>query len=70
MQKKIINIIKFLNEIELLKSITRHSWMSSGRQESVAEHSWRMAIMAMALENEFPDIDIKRVMEITLVHDF
>ncbi len=70
MDKKIINIIKFLNEIELLKSITRHSWMSSGRQESVAEHSWRMAIMAMALENEFPDINIKKVMEITLIHDF
>ena len=31
--------IDFLNKIEKLKCNTRHSWTSSGRQESVAEHS-------------------------------
>ncbi len=70
MKTKIENILKFLREIELLKSVTRHSWTSSGRQESVAEHSWRMAIFAMALEDEFPDINIKRVIEMSLIHDF
>ena len=39
--------IKFLNVIEKLKCNTRHSWTSSGRHESVAEHSWRLAVMAM-----------------------
>lgn len=29
-----------------LKERTRHAWMKTGRQESVAEHSWRMALMA------------------------
>ena len=69
MQTKIKNILKFLKEIELLKSVTRHSWTSSGRQESVAEHSWRMAVFAMALEEEFPDFNMKKVIEMTLIHD-
>jgi len=69
-KKKIFNILKFLKEVELLKSITRHSWTSSWRQESVAEHSWRMAIMVIVLEDEFPDLNIKRVLELTLIHDF
>ncbi len=36
--------IEFLNIIEKLKCNTRHSWTSSGRHESVAEHSWRLAL--------------------------
>lgn len=70
MEEKILNILKFLKEIEKLKSVTRHSWTSSGRQESVPEHSWRMAVMALALEKEFPEINIKRVIELAIVHDF
>ncbi|MFA6446590.1 MAG: HD domain-containing protein, partial [Candidatus Paceibacterota bacterium] len=41
------NILKFLHESEALKRQLRHSWLSDGRQESVAEHTWRMALMAM-----------------------
>ncbi len=70
MQEKILNILKFLNEVEKLKSVTRHSWTSSGRQESVPEHSWRMAVFALALEKEFPEINIQRVIELAVVHDF
>jgi len=70
MSEKILNILKFLNEAEKLKSVTRHSWTSSGRQESVPEHSWRLAVFAMVLEKEFPDIDMQRVMELSIVHDF
>jgi putative hydrolase of HD superfamily len=70
MSEKILNILKFLNEVEKLKSVTRHSWTSSGRQESVPEHSWRMAVFAMVLEKEFPEINMQRVMELSIVHDF
>ena len=31
---------------EHLKNNTRHSWTSQGRHESVAEHSWRVTLMA------------------------
>ncbi|MBQ9743720.1 MAG: HD domain-containing protein [Clostridia bacterium] len=62
--------IEFLNKIEKLKCNTRHSWTSTGRQESVAEHSWRLAVMAMLCKNEFPGIDIDKVVKMCLVHDF
>ena len=62
--------IEFLNKIEKLKCVTRHSWTSSGRRESVAEHSWRLAVMAMLCKNEFPELDIDKVIKMCLIHDF
>lgn len=62
--------IQFLNKIEKMKCNTRHSWTSSGRQESVAEHSWRFAVMAMLCVDEYPDLDINRVIKMCLIHDF
>ncbi len=70
MEQKIKNFIYFLNDIEKLKSATRHSWTSAGRQESVPEHSWRMAVMAMIIADEFPKVNINKVIEMCLVHDF
>ena len=52
-----------------LKESTRHAWMKSGRQESVAEHSWRMALMAYFLRDEFPTVDLTRVLLMALLHD-
>ena len=62
--------IEFLNKIEKLKCNTRHSWTSSGRQESVAEHSWRLAVMAMLCADEYPEVDIDKVIKMCLIHDF
>jgi putative hydrolase of HD superfamily len=62
--------IDFLNLIEKLKCNMRHSWTSTGRRESVAEHSWRLAVMAMICGNEYPDLDINKVIKMCLVHDF
>ena len=62
--------IDFLNKIEKLKCNTRHSWTSNGRQESVAEHSWRLAVMAMLCADEYPDLDINKVIKMCLIHDF
>ena len=55
--------------IARLKERTRHAWMKSGRQESVAEHSWRMALMAYFLRDEFPTVDLTRVLLMALLHD-
>ena len=52
-----------------LKERTRHAWMKSGRQESVAEHSWRMALMAYFLRDEFPTANLTRVLLMALLHD-
>ena len=62
--------IDFLNVIEKLKCNTRHSYTSSGRKESVAEHSWRLAVMAMLCRDEFPTVDVDRVVKMCLIHDF
>ena len=64
------NYITFLNTIEKLKCNTRHSWTSTGRQESVAEHSWRLAVMAMLCVDEYPSLDINKVIKMCLIHDF
>lgn len=65
-QEKLISI---LTVAEKLKCNTRHADTSTGRRESVAEHSWRTALMAMLLEDEFPGVDINRVIKMCLIHD-
>ena len=62
-------LIDFLRVMERLKDAPRHCWTTGGRRESVAEHSWRVALMAMLMEDEFPDVDIARVIRMCLVHD-
>ena len=52
-----------------LKERTRHAWTRDGRQESVAEHSWRLALMAYFLRDRFPDADLTRVLLMCLLHD-
>ena len=62
----------FLNVMhvaERLKDALRHGYSSGGRRESVAEHSWRIALMAFFLRDEFPEADMDKVMEMCLIHD-
>lgn len=61
--------LNFLNIAEKLKCNTRHSYTSSGRHESVAEHSWRLALMAYLVREEFPEADMDRVIQMCLFHD-
>ncbi len=64
------DIIKFLHEAEKLKSILRHSWLSSGRRESTAEHTWRMALMAILLRPYLKNNpDLSKTLRMVLVHD-
>lgn len=62
-------LIEILSVAEKLKNNTRHSWTSSGRQESVAEHSWRLSMMAYLVKDEFPDADINKVILMCIFHD-
>lgn len=54
---------------EKLKNTTRHCVTSAGRTESVAEHSWRAALMAYFLKDEFPKADINKVILMCIFHD-
>ncbi len=61
--------LRIMDTAEKLKNHTRHSWTSSGRHESVAEHSWRLALMAYFVRDEYPDLDMGRVILMCLFHD-
>jgi len=63
-------LIDFLGIIGQLKRNTRHVWGENGRQESVAEHSWRLAVMALLVADEFKTLDIDKVVKMCLIHDF
>ena len=58
-----------LHVAERLKDATRHSYTSGGRHESVAEHSWRISLMAFWLRGEFPEADMDKVIRMCLIHD-
>ena len=62
-------LLEILAVAERLKCTPRHSWTSTGRRESVAEHSWRVALMALLVADEFPDLCIDRVVRMCLLHD-
>jgi len=67
-----MNIRKFIEIMavaENLKNNTRHSWTSSNRHESVAEHSWRLSLMAYFVKDEFPQVDINKVILMCIFHD-
>lgn len=63
-------LLVILHTAERLKNTPRHSWTSSGRRESVAEHSFRLAVMAHFMKDEFPELDMERVIKMCLFHDF
>ena len=62
-------LLDTLKIAERLKDATRHCYTSGGRHESVAEHSWRAALMAFFLRDEFPQADMDKVIRMCLIHD-
>ena len=64
-------LLSILERAALLKKETRHCYTDDDRRESVADHSWRMALMAMLLSGvkEFQDVDMDRVIRMCLIHD-
>jgi len=68
-----IELLNALHIAEKLKDETRHCYTSGGRHESVAEHSWRAALMVLfmkeELRKEFPEADFDRIIKMCLIHD-
>jgi len=63
--------MRFVAEIGLLKGVLRQTMLGGlGRRENSAEHSWHIALMALALAEYAPaGTDIGRVVAMLLVHD-
>ena len=62
-------LLSALHVAERLKDATRHCYTSGGRHESVAEHSWRLALMTFWLRDDFPELDMDKVIRMCLIHD-
>lgn len=61
--------LEILHVAERLKDTPRHCTTRLGRTESVAEHSWRVSLMAFLLRGEFPELDMDKVICMCLIHD-
>ena len=62
-------LLEVLSVAERLKDATRHCYTSGGRRESVAEHSWRITLMAYLVSDEFPEADLTKLLKMCLIHD-
>ncbi len=64
------NILTFIHQVENLKQECRHSWTSKGRQESVAEHSWRLVLLVLVC---YPHlcikVDLLKALKLAILHD-
>lgn len=62
-------LLDTLGVAERLKDTTRHCYTKCGRPESVAEHSWMMALMAFFMKDEFPEVNMNKVIMMCIIHD-
>ena len=62
-------VLDFLRAAEALKTQTRSGYTSTGRAESVADHTWRLCLMAVVLADRFAGINFTRLIRICVVHD-
>jgi putative hydrolase of HD superfamily len=62
-------VLAFLRSAERLKTLHRSAWTSAGEPESVAQHTWRLCLMATVLVDRYPDVDAARLLKICVVHD-
>ena len=63
--------IAFIVEADRLKTIIRRTPLTdNSRLENSAEHSWHLAVAAIALRDHVPQtLDLTRVLEMVVVHD-
>jgi len=65
------NIVNFLFEIGILKKTPRSGYQFLGTgNESVAEHSFRVAVIGYLLAKNEPKADMQKVVLMSLFHDF
>lgn len=63
-------IYSFIHSAEVLKNELRHSFTSAGRQESVAEHTWRMSLMAILLSSKLDKkVNFEKLLKMIVIHD-
>lgn len=66
---ELLQVLDFLRAAESLKTATRSGYTTAGERESVAEHTWRLCLMALVLRPGFPEVDFAKLIRICIVHD-
>lgn len=70
MEKELKSILAFVHLAEGEKDALNHVWTSKGRQDSSAEHSWRIAVMAILLGPYLKEkVDMVKVLKMATFHD-
>lgn len=71
MEKRLIDQIKFIVEVDKAKEIMRRTYLTkSQRFENDAEHSWHLALMAPLLKEYIKeDVNIEKVINMVIIHD-
>jgi putative hydrolase of HD superfamily len=63
-------LLRFISTAEALKRELRHSWLSDGRRESVAEHTWLMSLLAVLFARRVASpLDLDKALRMVVVHD-
>jgi putative hydrolase of HD superfamily len=63
------DLLAFFTAAAALKDTLRSGRTASGRQESTAEHTWRLCLMALVLQDKLPGIDHHRLLQMLVLHD-
>jgi len=61
--------LDFLREAERLKDTLRTANTTSGRTESVADHTWRLTLLVITFADQLPDLDLLKLLKICILHD-
>ena len=74
-EKNTHSIIRAYFEYVHLKQLYRQGWLARGispeRCETVAEHTFGVAVTAMLLaEAHYPEMDVLKILRMALIHDF
>jgi putative hydrolases of HD superfamily len=70
MYKELAKVLDVIKLAEKLKLEMRHSWLSNGRQESVAEHTWRVSLMGMLIQPYLSqEVDLLKLLKMIIIHD-
>ena len=69
-QQKIHDILLFLRRTKALESVERYGSSMRAHKKTVAEHAWRLGLMALIIGTESRvRIDINRTLALALLHD-
>lgn len=67
--KQLTSYIDFMLKAENLKNTLRSAHTSIGKEESTAEHSWRLCLMLMLFSKYFESLNMYKILQLGIIHD-